>query len=178
MTAVVEELVPAPDPAQCCERLAGLPNRLFLDSASRDARLGRYSFLSADPAIVIRCKNAEVEQIDADGSRRAIDTDALTAVRAIVAPHRSDPIAGLPPFQGGAAGYIAYDFGLTLERLPEPRYDDLALDDLVLGVYDWVVAWDHHSARAWLISTGIPELNPDARMNRARQRAAFVGERL
>ena len=178
MTPIVEELVPAPDPAECCERCAGLPYRLFLDSASRDVRLGRYSFLCADPGIVIRSKNADVERIDADGSRRAVDTDALTAVRSMLAPHRTDPIAGLPPFQGGAAGYIAYDFGLTLERLPEPRYDDLGLDDLVLGIYDWVLAWDHHSARAWLISTGMPETDPQAQARRAHERATFVRERL
>jgi len=39
MTPLVEELVPAPDPARCCERFAGLPYRLLLDSASRDQRL-------------------------------------------------------------------------------------------------------------------------------------------
>ena len=178
MTPVVEELVPAPDPAQCCERFAGLPYRLFLDSASRDARLGRYSFLCADPVTVIRARNTEVEQVDADGSRHAIATDALAAARASLAPHRTGAIAGLPPFQGGAAGYIAYDFGRTLERLPEPRYDDLGLDDLVLGLYDWVLAWDHHSARAWLISTGMPETDPEAKDRRARKRAAMVRDRL
>ena len=30
-------------------RLAGYPHCLFLDSALRDPRLGRYSFLTADP---------------------------------------------------------------------------------------------------------------------------------
>ncbi len=35
------------------------------------------------------------------------------------------PVPGLPPFQGGVVGYIAYDWGLTLERLPAPRFDDL-----------------------------------------------------
>ena len=28
------------------------------------------------------------------------------------------PVPGLPPFQGGAAGYIGYDYGAVLERLP------------------------------------------------------------
>ena len=58
-------------------------------------------------------------------------------------PHRRDALDGLPPFQGGAAGYLAYDWGRVLERLPESRYDDLALPDAVLGIYDWVIAWDH-----------------------------------
>ena len=77
-----------------------------------------------------------------------------------------------------AAGYIAYDWGLALERLPAPVYNDLGLDDLVLGLYDWVLAWDHVRSKAWLISTGMPETHPDARMRRATERAADVRARL
>ena len=152
-----------PDPAWCCEQLAGLPYRLFLDSASTTTRLGRYSFLTADPFDVIERK----------GSSSALDD-----VRARLAPFQAEPIAGLPPFQGGAAGYIAYDWGLTLERLPAPRYDDLALPDVVLGIYDWVLAWDHVASRAWLISTGMPATAGPDRATRARARADDVRERL
>src|ERR1051325_9544913 len=105
------------------------------------------------------------------------DRGALEAVRTLLAPHRTDPVAGLPPFQGGAAGYIAYDWGLTLERLPAPRFDDLGLDDVVIGLYDWVLAWDHVAGKAWLISTGIPAA-ADRRAARAAARANAVKERL
>jgi para-aminobenzoate synthetase component 1 len=163
VTPLVEELTPAPDPARCCEQLEGLPYRLFLDSASTATRLGRYSFLTADPIDVIQSK----------GSNAALD-----GVRERLAPFHAEPVAGLPPFQGGAAGYIAYDWGLTLERLPAPRYDDLALPDVVLGLYDWVLAWDHVASRAWLISTGIPETSLAARTARAADRARAIRERL
>src|SRR5690349_21132239 len=102
------------------------------------------------------------------------NSGALDSVRNLLAAHRADPVAGLPPFQGGAAGFIGYDWGLTLERLPAPRYDDLALPDVVLGIYDWVIAWDHVASRAWLISTGMPETSADARATRARERASMV----
>ena len=162
MTPLIEELVPAPDPVQCCEQLEGLPYRLFLDSAAPGARLGRHSFVMADPAAVVRTRG---------------DSGALTAVRQLLAPYRTTAVAGLPPFQGGAAGYLAYDWGLTLERLPAPRYDDLGLDDAVIGLYDWVVAWDHTAGKAWLISTGIPAAE-DRRAARAAERAAEVKARL
>ena len=184
---MVEELVPAPDPAVCCEQLQALPYRLFLDSAARGPRLGRYSFVMADPAIVIRSKGARAQLIDprlhgaqqfvGSGFSRTADhasDDALALARRVGEPFRSQTVAGLPPFQGGIAGYIAYDWGLTLERLPAPRYDDLALDDVVLGLYDWVLAWDHQASRAWLISTGMPEADDVARRQRARERAVMV----
>jgi para-aminobenzoate synthetase component 1 len=163
VTPLVEELTPAPDPVRCCERLEGLPYRLFLDSAATATRLGRYSFLMADPIDVIQ---------------RTGDGDALDAVRARLEPHRAAPVPGLPPFQGGVAGFIAYDWGLSLERLPAPRYDDLALPDVVLGVYDWVIAWDHVASRAWLISTGMTETTDAPRAARARDRANEVRARL
>ena len=174
----VEELVPAPDPASCCERLEGLPYRLLLDSAARSPRLGRYSLLMADPVQVVRSKGHTTECVDADGSVRTVDGDATTVVRDLLRPHQAEAVAGLPPFQGGAAGYLAYDWGRTLERLPAPRHDDLGMFDVVLGVYDWVLAWDHAAGRAWLISTGLPEQDDINRSVRAVARADAVRARL
>ena len=167
----VIELTEAPDPARCCEQLAGLPYRLFLDSATPGTRLGRYSFLVADPVAVVVSKGERAGHHDGPG-------DVLAQVGALLDPHRCDAIDGLPPFQGGAAGYLAYDWGRTLERLPPSRYDDLGLPDAVLGIYDWVIAWDHRASRAWLISTGIPETDETARSRRAEERAAQVIARL
>jgi len=189
MPPVIQELVPVPDPVRCCETLAELPYRLFLDSAAPGSRLGRFSFLMADPIAVVRTRGGKTH---VGGGQTALQghpsvegglqtalraSDALSCVRELLAPHRADPIEGLPPFQGGAAGYIGYDWGLTLERLPAPRFDDLSLDDVVVGLYDWVLAWDHVAGKAWLISTGIPERG-EGRASRAAARAAEVLARL
>ena len=171
----VEELSPAPDPAACCEKLAALPYRLFLDSALRNPRLARYSFLTGDPVALVQSKGGRTECFDFAGrTRRVAVGDALAAVRAIVEPFQTDPIRGLPPFQGGAAGYLAYDWGASLESLAPPRHDDLMLQDVVLGVYDWVIAWDHAASRSWIISTGLPERSPEHRARRAASRSAAV----
>ena len=176
---LVEALVPPPDPIGTCERLDGWPYRLLLDSASRDVRLGRYSFLTADPVAVVRSRGPRTEWLDpATGVRRIVASDPISAVRGFLAPFASVAIPGLPPFQGGAAGYLSYDWGLELERLPAPLHDDLGLDDVVLGIYDWVIAWDHVAASAWLISTGMPEMHATTRSARAAARAAEVHARL
>jgi para-aminobenzoate synthetase component 1 len=158
---LVEELAPAPDPARTCEQFLGQPRLLFLDSAADRARMGRYSFLAAAPVAVVHRKG------------RGTGGNALAELRALLEPHRTDPVAGLPPFQGGLAGYLAYDFGAVLERLPAPRYDDLNLPDADFGLYDWVIAWDHQADRAWLISTGMPERGAAA-AGRAAERLAWV----
>ncbi|HYK81578.1 MAG TPA: aminodeoxychorismate synthase component I [Gemmatimonadales bacterium] len=169
---LVEELIPAPDPLAACARCAGLPFLLFLDSATPATPLGRHSFLAADPATVVRSKGRLTQELVA-GAWIRVHADPLDHMRALVAPHVTEAVAALPPFQGGAAGYIGYDWAGMLERLPRPRYDDLAIPDVLLGLYDWVVAWDHVAGRAWIVSTGLPVTGP-ARARRAADRLATV----
>jgi para-aminobenzoate synthetase component 1 len=147
---IVKELTPAPDVLDAFEATAGQPYRLLLDSARDPERLGRYSFVAANPTVVVRSKGVRTELIDLrTNATKVVDGDAFTVVRKLLAPHASAQIPGLPPFQCGAAGYIGYDWGATLERLPAPRYDDLAIPDVVFGIYDSVIAWDHQEGRCW-----------------------------
>jgi para-aminobenzoate synthetase component I len=86
-----------------------------------------------------------------------------------------DPIPDLPPFQGGLAGYVGYEYGRRLERIPAPRHDDLRLPDVQLGAYDWVVAWDHERGKGWVM------VQTDGQMGRwadGRQRLSSVMDRL
>jgi para-aminobenzoate synthetase component 1 len=174
--ALVAELVPAPDPLETCARLQDLPFIVFFDSTTDPEHLGRYSFVTADPAMAVRSKGLLTQQL-VDGRWIRVPADPLAQVRALLEPHAAAPIAELPPFQGGAAGYVGYDWGMMLERVPRPRYDDLSVPDVQLGLYDWVIAWDHVARRAWVISTGIPERGP-AQAQRAARRLAFVKQRL
>ena len=153
---LVTRLSPAPEPLDCCERLAHLPNLLFLDSAARGPT-GRYSYLAADP-------------VQRFTSR--VPDDALADARSALARFATLRIPSLPPFQGGIAGVIGYDHGRVLEHLPPPRTDDIDVPDVWLGLYDWVIAWDHDAGAAWLISSGIPERGVAA----ARRAAARARE--
>jgi para-aminobenzoate synthetase component I len=148
------------------ERLAALPHVIFFDSAARDPRLGRYSFVAADPF-------AWIER-PADGS------DALAAVEQLwtqFAPHAAVH-ADLPSFQGGLAGLLSYDLNRSLERIAAPRFEDLLTPALAMGAYDVVVAFDHLEHRTWLISQGLPEVEPRARRERAEARLADFKKRL
>src|SRR5207302_3241830 len=133
-------------------------------------------FLAADPATAVRSKGLLTQQL-VEGTWIRVAADPLAHIGALVASHATTPVAELPPFQGGAAGYVGYDWGMLLERVPRPRYDDLAVPDLLLALYDWVIAWDHVAQRAWVISTGIPERGK-AQEHRAARRLAVVKDRL
>ena len=182
-TPLVDNLGTAGDPIEVATRFLDLPYLLFLDSAPGTARaadthqLGRYSFLAADPARIVRSKGRRTEIGGPGGPWMPVDADPLLHLRDVLAPFAAEPVSGLPPFQGGAAGYIGYDYGAVLERLPATRFDDLAIPDVMLALYDWVIAWDHRLETAWIVSTGLPERGA-ARAVRARERLALVRERL
>jgi para-aminobenzoate synthetase component 1 len=183
LVPLVEPLESTLDPVEICSRFLDLPYLLFLDSASARSSGGdaqqmqQYSFLTADPVSVIRSKGSKTERRDRDDAVwRPVAGDALSVARSLL-PLAEQPSSQLPPFQGGLAGYIGYDWAAVLERLPRPRYDDLCISDVVLGLYDWVIAWDHRHGAAWIISTGLPETGA-ARTHRARERLAMVRGRV
>jgi len=153
---LVEELSPAPGPEEAFLRLWGRPHCLFLDSALSHPVLGRYSFLAADPFDYFELP--------------ARATDGLGELARRLSSMQAATVAGLPPFQGGAAGLFSYDLGRQLEALPEPAVDEFQIPALAIGLYDAVVAFDHVEDRAWVVSQGLPEVEPRERRRRAAER--------
>ncbi len=175
--ALVAELTTGDDLIDLLRRSARWPGTLFLDSATGSfprasvmetdpaaGLLDRYSFLAVDPfewLVIDREKN-----------------DAAAIVENAIAAHRSPTIPGLPPFQGGVAGLLAYDFGLISVGVNPPKDHIASIPLVVLGSYDVVFAVDHVRGRGWMISQGLPALGPVERRRRALRRAAQVLDRL
>ena len=162
MSPLIEELTPIPDVMQTLRQFAHLPGVLLFDSARRDGRLGRYSFLTADPV------DFEVVEKPEYGA------DPFVSLRAAQAQWKSEAEHDLPPFVGGYAGLLGYELGESFEKLPRPERDDFNMPALAVGLYDWVIAWDHEQDRCWIISQGLPESEPVKRAQKAHSRAAMV----
>jgi para-aminobenzoate synthetase component 1 len=186
---LVEELTPAPDVPSALRALADRPGVLLFDSALRREPLGRYSFLSADPGnfevlpgdgVCAPLAGTDEPASHTEGGHVPTVIDPLRAcpplerLRAQVARFPTASVPGLPPFQGGAAGFLSYDLGRCWERIPPPGRDEFRLPALAVGIYDWVLAWDHLQNRAWIIAHGFPEVDPGSRRERARRRIAEV----
>ncbi|HLQ43099.1 MAG TPA: aminodeoxychorismate synthase, component I, partial [Planctomycetaceae bacterium] len=165
MLPLVQPLDPPPDVAETLSRFADWPNVVLFDSASRRPELGRYSFLTADPF--------EFEEL----ATVPFGTDPFARLRAWSRKLETPAVPGLPPFQGGAAGLLSYELGGAWERLPRPALDEFELPWLAVGLYDWVIAWDHEQRRAWVISHGFPADGAD-RERRADERLRAVLARL
>ncbi|MCG8509482.1 MAG: aminodeoxychorismate synthase component I [Rhodospirillales bacterium] len=137
--------IPFVDPARAFAAFADEPVCAFLDSADRSDDRGRYAYIAADPCDILSWRLA-------DGTGDPFDTLA----RKLNPPIAADP--DLPPFQTGAVGFLGYETGGLLERLPDPRPGGPSLPDLFFGFYDTIAAFDLHENRAWVIAT---EVSPD-----------------
>jgi len=157
--------IPYLDPIAAAARLSRLPGLAFLDSAMTHDTLGRVSVLAADPFGRFRCRDGRVTL---DG--RALPGPPLDALRACLAPYRIAPRPDLPVFPGGAIGYLAYDFGASLERVTPPARRAGLTDDVAFNLYDTLLAVDHGRRTCRLIATGFPETDARAREVRASER--------
>ncbi|ACA14641.1 para-aminobenzoate synthase, subunit I [Methylobacterium sp. 4-46] len=155
--------LPLLDPIAAASRLRGRRGLALLDSAMRHPDLGRYSYVAADPFREIRVRDGRtlLDGVPAEGP-------PLAAIRRALAPYRAERRPDLPPFQGGAIGYLAYDFGRALERVAAPPRRAGLCDDLALNLYATILAFDHGEGTCALVATGFPETEPDARARRAR----------
>ena len=136
------------EPIQLAQRLRGQRHLTLFESTMRAEKLGRYSFLACNPTSTLKVENGRVTLDD------VVQHDTpLVLLDRILTENRQPLLAGLPPFQGGLGGYIAYDFGRSLEAHTRlPKFPGLC-PELMLHVYDAGIAFDHLQERAWVIST-------------------------
>ncbi len=151
MTFYVENW-PYFDPAVDFERLESQRYALLFDSNCPGSPQNRYSYICWDPVEIIESKNGLVSITNSE------QVSSFTANPFDILRHRIelygmdkayDP--DLPPFQGGAAGCFGYDLGRQLEELPATAIDDLDMPDMMVGIYDQLIAYDHELKKAWLI---------------------------
>jgi len=168
MLPLVEPLDSSLEEVDVFRRLAKLPHVVFFDSAARHARLGRYSFVAADPIEWISVESRRPDAFALLGQRMAESGLSISNMPSAFSNLWSDR----PPFQGGWAGLLGYELACSLEKVPAAEFDEFQLPVIAMGLYDVVVAFDHISKTAWLISQGIPERDFASRRERAATRLA------
>jgi para-aminobenzoate synthetase component 1 len=99
-------------------------------------------------------------------------TDPLDVVRGMLREHAIDPAIydRRPiPLLAGAVGYIGYEIGQTLERLPcRPRVRS-GMPDIALSFHDWIIGRDE-GGRTYLSVVGETRASAEALRDRIRGR--------
>ncbi|MCR4392744.1 MAG: hypothetical protein NUV31_00070, partial [Dehalococcoidales bacterium] len=141
----------------------------ILDSGMDAQKLGRYSFMGADPFLVFSSRGTEINIRDGRGARNCVG-NSFDVLGQLLAEYNLAVSNAPVPLLGGAVGYFSYDLGRLIENLPARAVDDLTLPECYFGFYDAVVAVDHKTGKYFIVSTGFPEQEEEKRMRRARER--------
>jgi para-aminobenzoate synthetase component 1 len=131
------------------------PYAAFLDTSATGDGAGLYSYIAFRPRLVIRATGRHVEVIH-DGRTTATVEDPLLALRRVIAAASVRRAPGFPGMIGGLIGYLGYELGGQIEKLPMTREDDLRAPDLYFALYDTIFAYDHLRA-SWRITSFAPE---------------------
>lgn len=118
------------------ESLRSWPGFVLLEST--DQRLGRYDVVTALPYHLCRVFRGD-----------PFLKDALHRLEALLPKQKACTDL---PFQGGAIGYVAYDFADALVGLTRPVHSSNDMPLIHVGLYDWGIVTCHQTKRVVLVA--------------------------
>ncbi|HEY1679857.1 MAG TPA: anthranilate synthase component I [Candidatus Sulfotelmatobacter sp.] len=118
------------------------PHAFLLESVERGEQIGRYTFLGANPYMLVKARRGTVE-IQRGRQRESVEENVFQIAKQLLREHRPASIPGLPPFIAGAVGYFSYDIVRQLESIGDQAKDDLQLPDAELMFFNRLLAFDH-----------------------------------
>ncbi|MCC6225661.1 MAG: chorismate-binding protein [Microthrixaceae bacterium] len=132
-------------------RLCGEGRGFLLESVDHGGRWSRWSFVGRSPRARLTCRGNTIA-IEGDlPAEIPLDEGVLAAVEALVSRCATVEVDDLP-LHSGLVGYLGYDVVREVERLPDVPADDRGWPDAVLSVIGDLVALDHWSQHATIIS--------------------------
>jgi len=124
-------------PVSLMLKLTGAAKDAFmLESVTGGEVRGRYSIIGMKPDVVWKChgESAQINRqarFDPDAFL-PLETDPLTALRALIEESRIELPEDLPQASAGLFGYLGYDMIRLVERLPDVNPDPLGLPDALM----------------------------------------------
>jgi len=160
-------------PYQLMPAFSSLPYPALLDSSMPESPKSRFSYLTADPFLVIRSHGLVVE-VQRDGRTEYLNGNPLEILKKLLQDYKIERVPEFAPFQGGVMGYWGYDLGRQIEHIPVIAQNDTSIPEMYLGFYDWVLSYDGLTEESRIISTGLPHRTE----RRARARLAEMLDRV
>ena len=112
-------------------------------------RGGRYSISAMNPIVTMIGKNNSLEITDVDGTT-IIKGNPLHSVKKKMKEYEVESNNESPEFQGGAIGFISYDYIRYIEELPNLATDDLETPDVFFMLFDNWYVYDLQENKLWL----------------------------
>jgi para-aminobenzoate synthetase component I len=128
---------------------SGRDKHVLLESG----RGGSFSMAGLDHVAELIGKDHLTDIFYRDGSSERAAGKPLDALKNWMAGREAEQNKDFPDFQGGAMGFISYDYARYIEDLPNTAQDDLNTPDMYYLVFDEVAVFDHKKSRLWFMYT-------------------------
>lgn len=163
-------MLPAvPDFARVFTRVARERLPAVLDSAGGPESLAGLTILAFDPFRVLVHAEGRTWRTDLDGCRTEIGGNPLAALRVELVRTHVGPARPGTPLQGGAViGFLGYEMGRHVERLPATTRRDILLPDMYWAFYDSLMLLDQRTGGAEIHTTNFGGRDSDWLLNRWR----------
>ena len=126
----------------------------FLESVETGEKIGRYSFMGVRPRFIAAYRGGEFTVTDSSGriaEKSKGGGDPLLHLQNFMSRFSSPPICGLPPFLGGAVGYLGYDCVHYFEPVGGIKKDEIGTPEMLWMIADSVVIFDHLKSQIYLV---------------------------
>ncbi|HEY0370321.1 MAG TPA: anthranilate synthase component I [Chthoniobacterales bacterium] len=151
----------------------------LFESTEKNDVSGRFSFVGADPRVVIKSRGRAITIVE-NGNERRFETarDPLHELRELMAEFRFVAQPDLPRFAGGAVGFIGYDAINFFEpKVPLAARDDLELPEMLFMIPSTILVFDHRLRSLKIVANAFVDDGEDAYAN-AAERINAVAEQL
>lgn len=151
----------------------------LFESVIGGERVGRYSFLGADPRWILEAYDKSVVVREGQKVERHEVEDPLTFLEERLQHNSAPHLAGLPRFLGGVVGYAGYDTVRYTEKLPHPPSDDRHVPDMVFALYDRMIVFDHIRKTILVVAQApVKDRGPEAAYQYAQRQIDELCDRL
>lgn len=142
----------------------------LLESVEGGEKFARYSFIGLNPLVTFRSKRHDVEIIRPNGKKESFsDPQPLDRLREIMAEYKPVENPLLPPFCGGAVGFVSYDEVRNFEPVGAGNEDELNLPDTCFVITESLVIFDHLRHRMKIVA--LCHVSPDDDLDRVYEEA-------
>ncbi|MDN3701531.1 aminodeoxychorismate synthase component I [Vibrio artabrorum] len=140
---------------QLFSHIENLPWAMLLRSASECHVDSRYDILVAQPIATFETVGIKTT-ITVNGKSEISSADPFDLLneyqQQLLPSIKAHPEL---PFIGGALGYLGYDLGRRVEKLPALAVRDIDAPDMAIGLYEWAIVVDHKRRTACIVGQNI-----------------------
>lgn len=115
----------------------------LLESVEGSERWARYSFLGTRPQRIFKARGKQVEIVEHGNSRKLTSDAPLKILEQLLEGYRPVTVAGVPPFFGGALGYVSYNAVEQFHQIANSKKDPLGLPEIFFLFVQTLVAFDN-----------------------------------